>query len=533
MTEEIVASNTTDARALASASLTRHVGATDQHRDGTLIEIGGGVFLTAGHVMYQFSNPGTVRSADSYTFHVGEGLDTSRDVTLLPDFDAAFTNGGWGTPGGSDMAFGLTGSTASVDMPLIVYADQNDAAGTLETFGYPGAGGYDGETLVKISGTLTTNSHQTIMTANGDMTVLVSDIGMQIYSGFSGAGVWLTNDVDGDGQQETYLAGIVSLDVQYVGGLHATGFEPLADIYAQLGAAMEAGAASADDFARATLVSGQSLGSANTSVTGTLLHEDLIGGQNADTLDGGGGNDMLKGDLGADTLLGGDGDDTLDGGSGADTLEGGNGKDVLTGGAGADVFVATLGGRTDRVLDLEKGTDVIDVSGWGVTQLSDMSIQDHASGRVILRYGKDALVLDDGARGLTAASFTDSDFIYATGAEPLPVIQGTAANDKLIGTLADEEIRDGAGVDNIFGKGGADLFVFSADGQNDAVKDFEAGVDRLDVSAWGASGFGDLTLTNSKNGKVLVEYGGELLVLADAARTLTVDDLSAGDFIFV
>ena len=515
MAEQIVASDTTEEAALATASIDRERNGSSDDNSGTLIGIGGGVFLTAGHVLYQYANPGSVRTADAYHLTVGEGLDSNRLVSVDDSvFSTTFTNHGWGTTGGSDIASAVTADTTDGSIPMVIYADANDAAGSLTVYGYPNAGGYDGSTMVEVTGNLTANSHQDIATGNGNMSVLVSDIGMQIYSGHSGSGTFLTNDIDGDGVQETYLAGIVSLDVQYVGGLHATGFEPLGDIYAALGETISNAGLSANEFARATLVSGQSLASSFTTVEGTLLHEDIIGGQNADTLSGGGG------------------DDSLFGGDGADVLEGGTGKDVLTGGAGGDTFVMTAGGRNDSVLDFEKGTDVIDVSAWGVTDISGLTISDHHSGRVIVRKDKDALVLDDGARGLTAASFVASDFVFATGAEPLEVIEGTAGNDKLVGTSVDEELRDGAGIDALFGRGGDDVFVLSADAAVDQVKDFEQGGDVLDISAWGATALGELTLADQSNGKILLEYGDETLLLNDAARTLRAADLTSDDFIF-
>ena len=76
MTTTTVATDTTDIRALSTASLTRTKTTGPVHQDGTLIDIGGGVYLTAGHVMFQFVSPDAVRTAESYTFHVGEGLDT-------------------------------------------------------------------------------------------------------------------------------------------------------------------------------------------------------------------------------------------------------------------------------------------------------------------------------------------------------------------------------------------------------------------------------------------------------------------------
>ena len=519
VTTTTVPADTTDARALASASLERTLGAGPQHQDGTLVGIGGGVFLTAGHVLYAFAAPTAVRGASAYTLRVAEGLDAARDVQVSEgDFPATFYNPSWGIAGGSDMAFALSGDVTSVQIPMIVYADPNDAEGSLTSFGYPVTGGFDGETMVQVTGTLSAGAHRSFSTTNGDMTMLASDVGMEVLPGQSGSGVWLTNDVDGDGQGATYLAGIVTHSLSAGPGQPATGFEPLGDIYADLGVAVAAEGLDAGAFARATLVSGQDLGSAFTEITGTVLHEDLIGGVNADTLDGGGG------------------DDSLFGGLGDDVLTDGAGKDVSTGGLGADTFVLGADNRSDAILDFEDGTDVIDVTAWGVTDISELTVTDHRSGRVFVRHGKEALVIDDGARGLSSNDFSAADFIFAqpgggTGGD-LPVIAGTPGNDKLVGTGAAEELRDLEGIDTLFGRGGADRFVLARDGAVDAIKDFELGFDRVDVSAWGAAGFHDLTLTDHASGKVFLTFQDEFLIIHDSARTLRANDYGADEFIF-
>ena len=566
----VVDANTTDARALATASVDRTRNGSTDDQDGTLIHIGGGLYLSAGHVFFQYVSPDAPRTAEDYQVTTAAGLAAPATHTVTgPDFSGTIQNYGWGTEGGSDISSVLTPDTTDVDIPMLIYADANDAAGSLTTYGFPVDGGYDGTVMVEEIGTLVANSHQTIATGNGDATVLVSSIGMQVYSGQSGSGVWLTNDVDGDGLQETYLAGIVSLDVQYVGGLHATGFEPMGDVYAALGSTIDDAGLSADDFARATLVSGQSLGSAFTEVTGTSLHEYILGSVNSDTLSGMDGDDLLKGEDGADnlyggkgfdTLIGGEGDDLLEGGNGtddlqgdagADTLIGGQGRDVLSGGAGADrledgkgvdrmtggadadTFVLAADRKPDIILDFEDGTDLIDIAAWGVLNFVELTVSDHVSGRVRIRYGDETIVVDDGARGLTASDFSADDFIFTDPGAPLPVLTGTAGNDKLIGTIAAEEIQDLAGADNLFGRGGADQFTMALDGQLDRIKDFQDGSDVIDVTAWGATSLGDLTLTQHTTGRVSVVHGSETLLVSDTARSLVVADVTADDFIFV
>lgn len=55
-------------------------------------------------------------------------------------------------------------------------------------------------------------------------------------------------------------------------------------------------------------------------------------------------------------------------------------------------------------------------------------------------------------------------------------------------------VQDRAGVDDLFGTAASDVFVLAADGVADAVRDFDAAMDRLDVSAFGATGMDELSI---------------------------------------
>lgn len=109
---------------------------------------------------------------------------------------------------------------------------------------------------------------------------------------------------------------------------------------------------------------------------GQAADDTLFGHGGNDLLRGGTGADMLGGGWGRDTLHGEVGNDTIKGGTGADTIKGGAGVDRMWGGAGAaagdgaaDVFVFAATGDSgttwqtrDRIMDFERGLDVIDVS---------------------------------------------------------------------------------------------------------------------------------------------------------------------------
>ncbi len=162
--------------------------------------------------------------------------------------------------------------------------------------------------------------------------------------------------------------------------------------------------------------------------TGGAGNDTLIGRSADDTLLGGEGRDDLFGGRGRDRLEGGPGDDTLDGGHGMDTLLGGAGNDVLrseggrtvyTGGAGADIFVVAIPElplKTDgyTVTDFEDGTDRIDVSLSGASDISDLRIRETLLG--------DLVAISVRGRGVESVTYLEDveigqlgpdDFIFA------------------------------------------------------------------------------------------------------------------------
>ena len=94
---------------------------------------------------------------------------------------------------------------------------------------------------------------------------------------------------------------------------------------------------------------------------GTII-EDAIAGSGNDTVSGNAADNGLWGNAGNDTLFGRDGNDRIFGGAGRDVIDGGAGNDVMTGGAGNDVFLFSDIGGSDRITDLNRGHDIIDLS---------------------------------------------------------------------------------------------------------------------------------------------------------------------------
>ncbi|MEO1611528.1 MAG: matrixin family metalloprotease [Pseudomonadota bacterium] len=225
----------------------------------------------------------------------------------------------------------------------------------------------------------------------------------------------------------------------------------------------------------------------------------LVGRRGDDTLTGGDGDDRLRGGAGQDLLIGlsddddlrgGGGDDRLLGHHGADALDGGSGADTLEGGGDADVIAG--GGGDDR---LRGGLH------------DDMLAGGDGDDRLFGGRGADTLRGDGG-----------DDALRGGGGED--VLRGGGGGDRLIG---------GGGDDMLNGGGGRDVFVFSDRTGRDMIRDFEDGLDKIDLrGADDVERFADLSISRTGAG-VAVSFGEDARVeLIDVARA----DLSADDFIF-
>jgi Ca2+-binding RTX toxin-like protein len=161
---------------------------------------------------------------------------------------------------------------------------------------------------------------------------------------------------------------------------------------------------------------------------------DQIRGRGGDdVLRGGGGGDTIRGDEGADQLFGEDGDDFLYGGADNDVLNGGADNDLIDGGTGIDWAVFDDGGPV--TVNLAAGTAI--------------------------GQGSDRLVSIENVRG-------------------------SAFADTIIGDNGANVLAGNGGSDRLTGGGGADTFVIAPmTSGNITITDFQNGVDRLDIRAFG------------------------------------------------
>lgn len=194
-----------------------------------------------------------------------------------------------------------------------------------------------------------------------------------------------------------------------------------------------------------------------------------------------------------DTIIAGSGVTNLYGEGGDDLLIDAAGTQRLSGGAGSDTFrLIEADGAQDRILDFEIGTDVLDLSLWGLTSFDDPGLtifeptDGNGDGLGFLRliFNGNQLRLDDLTES-DIASFSDDDFVFAADAFAGAQIDGTAAGDVIDTTYVDPEgeqisgggqtifglggnddIYDGAGDDAVYGGDGNDNF-FGGAGADD------------------------------------------------------------------
>ncbi len=186
----------------------------------------------------------------------------------------------------------------------------------------------------------------------------------------------------------------------------------------------------------------QSLGAGNGDVW--ILSGDIgtvVAPNSGSTLIGGPGTLTLTGGTGNDTLIAGDGNQTLIGGGGTDVLEGGVGNDTLEGGADPVTFVPGAGNGTP---------------GSGDTLTSQ------TTGNTLSYAGAPNPVIVS----LFNANYTVPTTLKSTPANTLFGGKTAVANTATGGWGATVHLG-GAGVTNIVGTGGNDIFVTDPTGFDD------------------------------------------------------------------
>ena len=311
----------------------------------------------------------------------------------------------------------------------------------------------------------------------------------------------------------------------------------------------------------------------NGDANSNKLYGSLNGSTDANTLNGNAGNDFLlvsnSSDGGSDrswlvtpasgndlssslnfltkfagsgnqTLNGGAGDDILIGGTGEDTLDGGTGRDHLAGGSGIDTFVIRAGDGAssiddaDIVYDFTDGTDVIVLDSLA---FGDLTISEGTG-----TYAGDTVIqkTDTGEYLLIISS---DSFTFSLGGQSYTFTYGNLSVVDFSTSLVDQTINGTAGDDVIVGGSAVDTITTSTgidevygQGGNDSITVNGTGNKTID----GGAGTDTLTINYSgisNLGDFTVSASGDYTVLTDssgnAIQYKNIESLVVGSFTYI
>lgn len=168
---------------------------------------------------------------------------------------------------------------------------------------------------------------------------------------------------------------------------------------------------------------------------------------------------------------------------------------------------------------------------------------DPAFGIDVAQLGHKTFVFVAGRDGDGVASFRFFDEVKGKlkeGGDGRDVLKGFTKGDVLVGGGGDDRLKgkagkdvliDGAGKDLLFGGSGRDIFEFVEDGQQDRLRDFQDGLDLIDLSDAAAS-FDSFVFTQLNEKAVRIDYADELLIVnAFGGGPLPVSVFDESDFL--
>ena len=210
------------------------------------------------------------------------------------------------------------------------------------------------------------------------------------------------------------------------------------------------------------------------------------------------------------------------------------GIDALDRNRGIEILdQAAFGGDTTKTVTVESAHIRGDASISAEFTLDEGIRQSYYYGDgifdVIGNSGENYIVGADGASTMSGGAGRDR--LYGNGGDD--TLFGNSGDDQLFGGAGADLIDGGLGKDHATGGAGADIFIFEGGDTQLYLRDFEAGVDVVQVSGLtGVSDFDDLVnaaLLRDSNGRALIDIGSDRIMFDNTA----VSDLSADYFDFV
>lgn len=282
-------------------------------------------------------------------------------------------------------------------------------------------------------------------------------------------------------------------------------------------------------------------GLGNDAIDGGKGHDLIYGGEGNDVIAGGSDNDTIYGGSGNNIIFGGSENDLIYGGAGRDTLYGGPGNDIVRGGTGND---SIFGGRGNDKL---YGNDTI-AGGAGRDSLHGGSGNDSlvgGAGSDLLRGGQGQDTLRGGAGNDLLAGHLGNDLLLGgSGSDTLrggaghDTLESGKGRDLLHGGNGNDKLYGGLGADVLIGGSGTDRFVFrsfhdsSTHAGIDVIRDFQVGVDKIDISRFFSPQEHAMNILSHGNGSlVTIDHDGD--GKADFSLIIiNTNQINDSDFIF-
>lgn len=214
-------------------------------------------------------------------------------------------------------------------------------------------------------------------------------------------------------------------------------------------------------------------------------NDTIFGGDARDALYGCDGNDVLYGDAGVDYIVAGNGNDAIYGGTDADEIYGEDGNDLIYGG---DDFATDIlvGGAGNDTIDGGQAWDLM-YGGLGddvfyVSQQVDFVFEEAGQGYdTVYANSPNGFYLYANIEALFLLGTTP----FGVGNELDNKMVGSASDNWLLGGAGNDTLDGGAGTDVLYGQDGSDTFRIGKGTGVDIIADFEAGTDKIDLSAFG------------------------------------------------
>ena len=159
---------------------------------------------------------------------------------------------------------------------------------------------------------------------------------------------------------------------------------------------------------------------------------------------GNGSANQIVGNIGANKLLGLLGNDTIESGAGNDSLDGGSGNNSLSGGAGNDTY--TVDSAADKAIKLIAG------KAGGIDTV-------FSSTNIVLDPNIENLTLTGGANIIANGDDLDNLIRAKNDGVGTTIMFGQGGNDTMIGSADDNILNGGNGTDKMTGGAGNDIYV--------------------------------------------------------------------------